>query len=712
MFLFLVEPVSETLKEPITTFVLLLAIVLITPPIFERFRLPGLIGLLMAGVLFGSSGLGWLSADTDIMKLFSEIGKIYLMFVAGLEIDMALFEKTRNRSLGFGMLTFAVPMLGGIAVGLFFNFGWLAAVLIGSLLASHTLLAYPIVQRFGIVNNEAVTVTVGATIFTDIGSLLVLAICLGINQGDFSALKLATLLGSLTLYTFAVLVGLKQLSKLFFQRTGKDEGNQFLFVMLSVFLCALGAQLIGVESIIGAFLAGLAINSVIGDGPVKEKTEFLGSVLFIPMFFVAMGLLLDLEAFGDILRSIELPLIIVGMLLLTKGLASLGARMLYGYTWPETVTMWSLSIPQVAATLAAALVGYEAEIINSQVFNSVILLMLVTSILGPLVTTRFGKQLIAVDALTETEVLDWLPAPSDIPESFTVVVPIYNPNTEQWLIELAAAVSRHENGRVIPLAIALAQPQMDSPQLARAMAHSRQRLEAAQTISAALEAEIDPRLRIDYNVAQGISHLSREENANLILLGMGQRSRLGNRLFSNIQDNILWSAHCPVVVARLLNSPTTFKTILLPIENPSPANLRTLRFAQVLASTYQAKITLLHVHSLRASELQRSRLAKQLELLVDRFPASDIDIDIRLVGGDNVVATIVKTASDHDVVMLRLQRRRVGNGLTVGSQTTSLVDQLTGSVILVGEPHPLRSDRPVRSNRDAFKLNSKLLASS
>jgi len=317
MLLFSVESASEILAKPITTFVLLLAIVLIIPPIFERLRLPGLIGLLMAGVLFGSSGLGWLSADTDTMKLFSEIGKIYLMFVAGLEIDMALFQKTPDRSLAFGMLTFSIPMLGGLAVGLFFDFGWLAAVLIGSLLASHTLLAYPIVQRLGIVNNEAITVTVGATIFTDIGSLLVLAICLGINQGDFSALKLATLLGSLTLYTIAVLVGLKQLSQLFFSRTTKDEGNQFLFVMFSVFLCALVAQLIGVESIIGAFLAGLAINSVIGNGPVKEKTEFLGSVLFIPMFFVAMGLLLDLNAFGDIFRSVELPLIIVGMLLFT-----------------------------------------------------------------------------------------------------------------------------------------------------------------------------------------------------------------------------------------------------------------------------------------------------------------------------------------------------------------------------------------------------------
>ncbi|MGB3201536.1 MAG: cation:proton antiporter [Nodosilinea sp.] len=707
MALFLVEPVSETLREPITTFVLLLAIVLITPPLFERLRLPGLVGLIMAGVLFGGSGLGWLSADAEVMSLFSEIGKIYLMFVAGLEIDMALFQRTRDRSLAFGMLTFAIPLLGGIAIGLLFNFGWLAAVLIGSLLASHTLLAYPIVQRLGIVGNEAVTVTVGATIFTDIGSLLVLAICLGVNQGDFSALKLATLLGSLTLYAIAVLVGLKQLSKLFFRRTGKDEGNQFLFVMLAVFLCALVAQLIGVENIIGAFLAGLAINSVIGDGPVKEKTEFLGSVLFIPMFFVAMGLLLDLQAFGDILRSIELPLLIVGVLLLTKGLASFGARLLYGYSWPETLTMWSLSIPQVAATLAAALVGYEAEIISSEVFNSVILLMLVTAILGPLVTAQSGKQLIEEDALTETEVLTWLPPPSDIPESCAIVVPVYNPNTEQWLIELAAAVARYENGRIIPLAVALAQPQMDSPQLARAVAHSRQRLEAAEAISASLEAEIEPRLRIEYNVAQAISHLSREENANLILLGMGARQRLRGRLFSNIQDEILWSAHCPVVVARLLESPSACKTILLPIETLSPLVLRTLRFAQVLASGNQAKITLLHVHSPRASDIQRNRLTKQLELLVKRLPKASAEIEIRLVAGDNVVSTIAKTASQYDLVMLRLQRRRVGNGLSVGASTTPLVDQLTGSVILVGEPHPQRQDRPIRRDRPIFRLGSK-----
>jgi Kef-type K+ transport system membrane component KefB len=224
MYRLMVESAAQTLNQPIATFVLLLAIVLVTPPIFERLKLPGLVGLLVAGVIFGGSGLGWLQSDSETIKLLSEIGKIYLMFVAGLEIDLEQFQQTRNRSLSFGMLTFSIPMIGGIAVGLMFNFGWLAAVLIGSLLASHTLLAYPIVQRLGVVGDEAVTITVGATIFTDIGSLLVLAICLGVNQGDFTALKLLFLLGSLVIYTIAVLFGLNWEQRCYLAIAGPSFG--------------------------------------------------------------------------------------------------------------------------------------------------------------------------------------------------------------------------------------------------------------------------------------------------------------------------------------------------------------------------------------------------------------------------------------------------------------------------------------------------------
>ncbi|NJM97986.1 MAG: universal stress protein [Phormidesmis sp. RL_2_1] len=693
MLLFLVEPASETLRAPVATFVLLLAIVLAIPPIFERFKLPGLIGLIAAGVVFGSSGLGWLDAKHDTMRLFSDIGKIYLMFVAGLEIDLILFQRTRNRSMGYGLMTFAFPFIGGIAVGLYFGFGWLAAVLIGSLLSSHTLLAYPIVQRFGVLDDEAVTVTVGATIFTDIASLIVLAICLGISKGDFSAIKLVTLLGSLGLYAVGVLVGLKRLGKLFFRMVGRDEGNRVLFVLLAVFLSAVVARLIGVEDIIGAFLAGLAINSILGEGPVKDKIEFMGSVLFIPMFFVNMGLLLDLEAFGDILSSVGLPLAVVGALLLTKLIAALSAKQLYGYSSTQMLAMWSLSVPQVAATLAAALVGYQAEIISTEVFNSVILLMLVTAMLGPVVTTQAAKSLALQKGFDETDELDWLPPPSDIPESFSVLIPVYNPENERALIELGSAVAQYANGRVIPLAIALAQPQMDSPQLTRALTRSRLILEEAQSISESFESISEPELRISNNVAQTIAYVGREQNANLIIMGMAKKAQVTRRLFSNIQDEVMQMAHCPVVVARMLEPVSTIKTILIPIENPSVMTLRVLRFAQVLAVANQAQITLLHVCSPRTSEIRRMRLTKQMEVLLDRLPPADCSMQIELLAKDNVVETISKKAKQCDLVVLRSQRRRNGNGLTIGNRTTPLVQRLTGcSLMLVGEPHP----QPVR----------------
>ncbi len=704
MLILLAETSTQALHEPIGKFVLLLAIVLITPPIFERFKLPGLVGLLVAGVIFGESGLDWLQPDTETMKLLSEIGKIYLMFVAGLEMDLAQFQKTRNRALSFGSLTFAIPMLGGIAVGLLFNFGLLPAVLIGSFLASHTLLAYPIVQRLGVVRDEAVTISVGATIFTDMGSLLVLAICLGVNQGNFTALKLLTLLVSLTLYSIAVLVGLKQFGHYFFRKTGQDEGNQFLFVLLSVFLCAVVAQMIGVESIIGAFLSGLAINSVIGNSPVKEKTEFLGSVLFIPMFFVNMGLLLNLQAFSNIIESIELPLLICGTLLVTKTLAALGTKLLFRYTWPQFWTMASLSFPQVAATLAAAVVGYEAKIINIQVFNSVILMMLVTSIVGPVVTARFARQLAKQNTFAAGANLDWLPPPDQLPESFVVVVPVYNPQTERFLIELAALMVGTEQGQIIPLAIALAQTQMNSPQLERAIAHCQRRLKAAEQITEAFGTTMLPRLRIDSNVAQAISHTSREENADLIILGMGQRAKLGIRLFNTVHDEVLQSAHCPVVVARLLDPPATLKNILLPMENPTPEILRVLRVAQVLATANQGRITLLHIYHSRVPEAVRLATQQEFAELVALLPQKTCDIEIQMKPHDNAVAAIVEASHEYDGVILRSQRRWRDKGVSMGSRTTPLLEQLSGSIILVGEPDP--------SQRLRHRFSQKLLGSS
>ncbi len=498
---------NSLVDSPIIAFTILLAVIFTVPPLFEKLRLPGLVGLLIAGVILGQNGLKLLDTESETIKLLSDIGKIYLMFVAGLEIDLEQFRKTKNRSIGFGFLTFIVPMIAGIITGRLFNFGWNASVLIGSLLASHTLLAYPIVSRLGVVTNEAVTVTIGATIFTDTGALLVLAICVGIHVGEFSAISLATLLGGLAIYSVVVLFGFDWAGKQFFRRSGDEQSNQFLFILLALFLASVGAQVIGVEKIVGAFLAGLAVNDVLGRSPVKEKIEFIGSVLFIPCFFVDMGLLIDIPAFIRTLSSIWLTVVIVVALIGSKFIAAFLAKLFYRYNTAELLTMWSLSLPQVAATLAATLVAYKTvnldgeRLINEGVLNSVIVLMLVTSILGPIITARTATLLQLSQSDLETDRLTtwWENSEDDLPEEnhdpFTIIVPIYNPQTQRYLIEMAALLARHESGRIIPLAITKAHIQMDDPQLVTALEKSKQRLSLAKKISQEFDVEVSPAIR-------------------------------------------------------------------------------------------------------------------------------------------------------------------------------------------------------------------------
>ncbi|MEO1341966.1 MAG: cation:proton antiporter, partial [Cyanobacteria bacterium J06635_13] len=225
-------------------------------------------------------------------------------------------------------------------------------------------------------------------IFTDIAALLVLAVCISIHGGEFSATGLLIQLVTLGVYSAVVLVGFDKAGKEYFRRTGDEESNQFLFILLAVFLASVGAQVINVDKIVGAFLAGLAVNDVVGRSPVEEKIEFVGSTLFIPFFFVGMGLLLDIPGFIETLTNqLPLTLSIVGGLFLGKFLAVLAAKLLYGYSWNQAITMWSLSLPQVAATLAAALAGVNAGLLSDSIFNVVIVLMLVTAIAGPILTT-------------------------------------------------------------------------------------------------------------------------------------------------------------------------------------------------------------------------------------------------------------------------------------------------------------------------------------
>lgn len=393
---------SLALSLPVLAkFALLMAVIIGIPPLFHRLRLPALVGLLLSGVVFGPHVLGFAGEHRPIGEFFAELGKLLLMFFAGLEIDLALFRRARNKSIIFGLVTTLMPLLLGTAVGLFFGYQPVAAVVLGSLLASHTMLALPIIVRLGETRIESIAITFGATVLSDTLSLIVFAICVPIYQSGFSVSGLVVQLLEIAIFVPLILFGLSRLGA-YILRKFEDDQNAYFVLMLAIMAVAgVLAESINLPGIVGAFLAGLAVNAAVHDKPAKEKLEFFGNSFFIPIFFVVTGFLIDPLAFFQSITT-NFPLVsgVIAALLVGKWIAAQIVGRAFAYTPAARMTMWSLTLPQVAATLAAALVAFDTRnpagqrLIDSRLLNVVLVLMLTTSILGPILTEHFAPGLL------------------------------------------------------------------------------------------------------------------------------------------------------------------------------------------------------------------------------------------------------------------------------------------------------------------------------
>jgi Kef-type K+ transport system membrane component KefB len=381
-------------------FAFALAVIVGVPPLSRRVRLPAVVGLLLCGVLLGPHGLDLIGQNRPIADFLAEIGKLLLMFFAGLEIDLVQFRHAGRRTMIFGLLTTLLPQILGTLVGLALGYGPLAAIVLGSLLASHTLLGAPIVVRLGLTRLEPITVTMGATVISDTLSLIVFAICLSTYQSGFSVSGLLVQMGEIAVFVPLVLIGLSRVGAFLLRKAENQEDAYFILMLAVVAVAGLFAQLINLPGIVGAFLAGLAVNSAVKDQPAKEKLEFVGNTFFVPIFFIVTGFLIDPPVFiSSITGNFQLVAGIIGALLLGKWLAVEIAARAFGYSKPAKLTMWSLTLPQVAATLAAALVAYDTfdpqgqRLIDQGMLNAVLVLMLTTAILGPVFTERFGPRM-------------------------------------------------------------------------------------------------------------------------------------------------------------------------------------------------------------------------------------------------------------------------------------------------------------------------------
>ena len=689
---------SHLMHHPLGIFAQLVAISVLIPPLTRRLRLPDLVGLLAAGVLVGPHVLHWIDAKSETITLLSDIGAIYLLFTVGLEIDLEEFNRVKRRSVTFGALIFVLGVGTGFGIGQIFGFPLVPSLLLGALMATHTPLGYPIVRSYGAQRDESVIVSVGSTIFTDIAALLLLAVALGLGKGNLTPSSFTALLISISVFACLVVLGIRMIGRHLWMRNVIDENRVFLAVLLTLFVASLGAELAGVEKIVGAFLAGLAVNSVLPEGKVKEQVIFVGGALFIPIFFIHLGLLLDLGSLADSISNIEFTALMLTGALGCKALAAVIAGRWFRYSPNQILLMWSLAMPKVAATLATAFIGFQAGLLDSTVLNAVLAVMVVTATLGPTLTTRSVVALMEPNERSPygtTGLDEDQEVPGEVVRRpLKVLVPVANPDTELSLLKLAARLSQGEgehNGQLLPLA--LVSPSLEEARggLNRALSAARTRLNQAATNAEGLTATTRCLLRVDDDIAAGMSRSALEEGADLLLIGAGRPDPLRKWLLGDLVDGVCRTAHCPVVVANLgrreLND---LNQILVPIKDLSASAREQFELALRLLSTApdptSTIISLLHIHDPRFNRHERSWMEQQLMSWCPRNIFSH-QVQIKLLQGPGIDSKIHWFSKNQDLVILRSQRRRVaGLPIPASDRTSNLVHQLACPALMISDP--------------------------
>lgn len=379
-----------------------LAMVLLLPRLMERTRVPGVLGYILAGVVLGPGLTGILRSDSTSVELWAELGKLLFMFFVGFEINLEQFNKARGKAVLFGGLTFAFPFALAIVLGRNLGYTWPGSLLIGSIIASHTLLAHPILARLGLLGRESVLVAIGGTIFTDIAAMMVLAMAVSVHQTGFNWSFLLIKVVELAIYVPFVLFGLSKLTRKLIIHFGDTAEARVCILLLLIAIAAEVARLIQLEGIVGAFLVGIAVKRAVRGKFAIEQLEVLANALFIPTFFLSTGFLIDLPLLGKTLGA--RPGMVFGLiaaLVVGKFAAAIIASRQFRYSFGDARLIFSITLPQMAATLASAVVGYQTKngsgdrLLDAEFVNAVLVLVVVTCVTGPILTRRWGQALVS-----------------------------------------------------------------------------------------------------------------------------------------------------------------------------------------------------------------------------------------------------------------------------------------------------------------------------
>jgi len=539
------------LKNPVLILALTLLIILFSPLLFKRFRIPGIIGLILAGVIIGPHSLHIIES-TNSFELLSKTGLLYIMFLAGLEIDMQELKHNRNKSIVFGALTFLIPIcIGYFVCKYIFNFSLWPSILLASMFSTHTLLSYPIVSNMGIVKNRAVQVTFGGTIITDSAVLILLGIITNLVTGEINGAFWVKITLSLGLLVFTTLYLLPRVSRWFFRNIEAQASSHYIFVLAMVFTSSFLSELAGVEPIIGAFLAGLGLNRVIPHTSIlMNRTIFIGNTLFIPFFLISAGMLVDLKLFFNGTSALVFAGILCVVGLITKYLAAWLTAIIYKYTKYERNLIFGLSVSHAAATLAIIKVGFDIGLFDQNVINATIILILVSCLVSSFVSERASRKI----AIQEKEVVKKTPDKLE-----RILIPVSNPDNIQRLIDLTLLIKdQNSNEPIFPLSIV-----EDNAEADEKINLIRKVIEGVTEQISSGDKKVEVLKKVDLSIVDGIVRTAKAYNISDILITYKPNQTTSNLMFGNIAGNLLGKSKQAIIISKILQPLNTFQRLIV-----------------------------------------------------------------------------------------------------------------------------------------------------
>lgn len=541
--------------NPVLVFGLLLLIVLVSPLLLKRLNVPSIIGLILAGVLVGPHGLNFIQ-NGEAINMFSTIGLLYIMFIVGLELDLKEFKANQNKSVVFGIFTFIIPLVIGYPVMRYLlGYDVYASFLTASMFSTHTLVTYPIVSRMGVSKNQAVAITVGGTILTDTAVLIILAIIINSSQGAFEFQFLLKLLISLIVFSGIVFFIIPKIAKWYFEKMESEKYSHYIFVVFIVFLAGFLAEIGGIEPIIGAFAAGLALNKLIPhSSALMNRIEFIGNALFIPIFLISVGMLVNITVIFEGYRAILIAVVLSIVALFGKWMATFFTQKTFKYSISQRNIIFGLSSSHAAATLAVILVGFNAGVIDEYILNGTIILILITCVIASFFTQKAAKE-IAI----EEEDKDVIPSELGHYAQEKILVPIADPSNIGKHIELAMMMKDKKSVNSISLLGVVP----NNEQAESNIITFKKRLQEQVSDAIAADMEVDVIATIDHNVAGGIVRTAREIMADIVIIGWPGKVGVLEKLVGDKVDLIIKNVDKNLFICHLEKSMISHKRIVV-----------------------------------------------------------------------------------------------------------------------------------------------------